>query len=73
MTSTAPTTVDPRLLTRVQRAALPLSTDVVQALAQQHGVCTSGIHVGLWIMGFGGVGTRKGVPDLGGCGLSRSA
>jgi replication initiator protein RepSA len=39
MTSTPPTTVDPRLLTRVQRAALPLSTDVVQALAKQHGVC----------------------------------
>ena len=39
MTSTPPTTVDPRLLTRVQRAALPLSTDVVQALAEQHGVC----------------------------------
>src|SRR5947209_17872019 len=39
MTSTPPTTVDPRLLTRAQRAALPLSTDVVQALAEQHGVC----------------------------------
>ncbi|HEX4103017.1 MAG TPA: replication initiator protein, partial [Pseudonocardiaceae bacterium] len=33
------TTVGPRLLTRVQRTALSLSTDVVQALAEQHGVC----------------------------------
>ena len=34
---------------------------------------TSGIHIGFLIMGFGGVGTRKGVPDLGQCGLLRSA
>jgi hypothetical protein len=34
---------------------------------------TSGIHVGLSIMIFPGVGTGKGAPDLGECGLSRSA
>ncbi len=39
MTGTSPTTVDPNSLTRAQRAALPLSTDVAQALAEQHGVC----------------------------------
>ncbi len=33
----------------------------------------SGIHVELLITGFRGVGTEKGVPDLGQCGLSRSA
>ena len=30
---------------------------------------TSGIHVRLLIMDFRGVGTRKGAPDLGECGL----
>jgi hypothetical protein len=29
----------------------------------------SGIHVRLLIMDFRGVGTRKGAPDLGECGL----
>jgi hypothetical protein len=33
------TTLDAARMTRVQRAALPLSTDVAQALAEQHGVC----------------------------------
>jgi hypothetical protein len=32
-------TVDAARMTRAQRAALPLSTDVAQALAEQHGVC----------------------------------
>ena len=32
-------TVDQASLTRAQRAALPLSTDVAQAIAEQHGVC----------------------------------
>jgi hypothetical protein len=32
-------TVDQTSLTRAQRAALPLSTDVAQAIAEQHGVC----------------------------------
>src|SRR5918997_803021 len=40
MASTDPTTgVDAARMTRAQRAALPLSADVAQALAQQHGVC----------------------------------
>jgi hypothetical protein len=34
-----PTTISPQSLTRAQQAMLPLSTDVVQALAEQHGVC----------------------------------
>ena len=36
---TEPTIVDVERMTRVQRAALPLSADVAQALAEQHGVC----------------------------------
>src|SRR5919205_1905052 len=32
--------VDVGQLTRAQRAALPLSADVVDVLAEQHGVCT---------------------------------
>ena len=39
MTTTDPTAVDGARLTRAQRAALPLSADVAQALAEQHGVC----------------------------------
>jgi hypothetical protein len=40
-TASAPpaTTVDKASLTRQQRATLPLSTDVAQAIAEQHGVC----------------------------------
>src|SRR3979409_2469880 len=37
--TTKPTIVDVERMTRAQRAALPLSTDVAQALAEQHGVC----------------------------------
>src|SRR5438270_101505 len=37
--TTDPSTLDPARMTRAQRAALPLSADVVQALAEQHGVC----------------------------------
>jgi replication initiator protein RepSA len=39
MITTDPTAVDGARLTRAQRAALPVSADVVQALAEQHGVC----------------------------------
>ena len=40
MAATNPTTdVDAARMTRAQRAALPLSADVAQALAEQHGVC----------------------------------
>ncbi len=44
MTTTEPTTerapnIDPEQLTRAQRAALPLTTDVAQDLAERHGVC----------------------------------
>jgi hypothetical protein len=39
MTTTDTTAVDAARMTRAQRAALPLSTDVAQALAEQHGVC----------------------------------
>ncbi|HEY3894555.1 MAG TPA: replication initiator [Pseudonocardiaceae bacterium] len=39
MTETPPTAVDLQTLTRAQRAVLPLSTDVAQALAEQNGVC----------------------------------
>jgi hypothetical protein len=37
--STEPDTVDPERMTRAQRSALPLSTEVAQAVAEQHGVC----------------------------------
>jgi hypothetical protein len=37
--TTDPSTLDAARMTRAQRAALPLSADVVQALAEQHGVC----------------------------------
>ncbi|MGH3840269.1 MAG: replication initiator [Pseudonocardiaceae bacterium] len=39
MTTPEPTTLDAAQMTRAQRAALPLSTDVALALAQEHGVC----------------------------------
>ncbi|MGH3696064.1 MAG: replication initiator [Pseudonocardiaceae bacterium] len=39
MTTPEPTTPDAAQMTRAQRAALPLSTDVALALAQEHGVC----------------------------------
>jgi hypothetical protein len=39
MSTTEPTTLDTRRMTRAQRDALPLTVDVVQALAEQHGVC----------------------------------
>src|SRR3954452_11129891 len=38
-TAVDPTTVDAGQMTRAQRAALPLSAEVAQVLAQQHGVC----------------------------------
>ncbi|MGH4025406.1 MAG: replication initiator, partial [Pseudonocardiaceae bacterium] len=34
-----PVTVNPAQMTRAERAALPLTTDVAQAIAEQHGVC----------------------------------
>jgi hypothetical protein len=34
-----PTTVDLAQMTRAERAALPLSTEVAQAVAEQNGVC----------------------------------
>ncbi|MCA1709333.1 MAG: replication initiator protein, partial [Actinobacteria bacterium] len=37
--TTDPTALDGARLTRAQRTALPVSADVVQALAAQHGVC----------------------------------
>jgi len=37
--TTDPTALDDARLTRAQRATLPLSADVAQTLAQQHGVC----------------------------------
>ncbi|MGH3787492.1 MAG: replication initiator [Pseudonocardiaceae bacterium] len=39
MTATEPTSLDTARMTRAQRAALPLSTEVAQALAEEHGVC----------------------------------
>ncbi len=39
MSTTQPISLDTARMTRAQRAALPLSADVVQALAEQHGVC----------------------------------
>lgn len=33
------TAVDTARMTRAQQAALPVSADVAQALAEQHGVC----------------------------------
>ncbi|MDQ3763535.1 MAG: hypothetical protein M3460_18475 [Actinomycetota bacterium] len=39
MTGTETTTLDAARMTRAQRAALPLSTEVAQALAEEHGVC----------------------------------
>ena len=40
MTTTEPASLDTERMTRAQRAALPLSADVVHAIAEQHGVCT---------------------------------
>jgi hypothetical protein len=37
--TTDPTTVDAARMTRAQQAVLPLTADVAQALAEQHGVC----------------------------------
>jgi Replication initiator protein, pSAM2 len=37
--TTPPTTVDQQRMTRAQKAALPLTADVAQAIAEQHGVC----------------------------------
>ena len=39
MATADPTAMDAGRMTRAQRAALPLSADVAQALAEQHGVC----------------------------------
>jgi hypothetical protein len=39
MATTEPISLDAARMTRAQRAALPLSTDVAHALAEQHGVC----------------------------------
>jgi hypothetical protein len=39
MTTADIATLDPAQMTRAQRAVLPLSADVAQALAEQHGVC----------------------------------
>jgi hypothetical protein len=39
MTTTQPIPVDVTRMTRAQRAALPLTADVAQAVAEQHGVC----------------------------------
>ncbi|MGH8922082.1 MAG: hypothetical protein ACRD0H_27705 [Actinomycetes bacterium] len=39
MPATQPAAVGIAAMTRAQRAALPLSADVAQALAEQHGVC----------------------------------
>src|SRR5919112_4850739 len=39
MTPTQPATVDVTGMTRAQRSALPLTADVAQAVAEQHGVC----------------------------------
>ena len=39
MTPTDPHSLDAARMTRAQRAALPLTADVAQALAEQHGVC----------------------------------
>ena len=40
MTTTEPDTLDITRMTRAQRAALPVSAEVIHALAEQHGVCT---------------------------------
>jgi hypothetical protein len=40
MTTTEPNTLDITRMTRAQRAALPVSAEVIHALAEQHGVCT---------------------------------
>jgi hypothetical protein len=39
MTTSDPASLDAARMTRAQRAALPISADVAQALAEQHGVC----------------------------------
>jgi hypothetical protein len=39
MTATQPRNLDQAQLTRAQRSALPLSDDVIRALADEHGVC----------------------------------
>ncbi len=39
MTTTDPAVLDLAAMTRAQLAALPLTTDVARAVAEQHGVC----------------------------------
>ncbi len=39
MTTTGPAVLDLAAMTRAQRTALPLTTDVARAVAEQHGVC----------------------------------
>ncbi|HSZ29783.1 MAG TPA: replication initiator, partial [Pseudonocardiaceae bacterium] len=39
MSATESTLLDASRMTRAQRAALPLTTEVAQAIAEQHGVC----------------------------------
>jgi hypothetical protein len=39
MTDTGATVIDLTHMSRQQRAALPLSTEVAQVIAEQHGVC----------------------------------
>jgi hypothetical protein len=39
MAATEPISLDAARMTRAQRAALPLSAEVIQAIAEQHGVC----------------------------------
>jgi hypothetical protein len=39
MDTTSPTSLDAARMTRAQRAALPISADVTQILAEQYGVC----------------------------------
>ena len=51
------------------RAAADHRRDELLARVQAEPVPASGIHVRLLIMVFRGVGTRKGAPDLGECGL----
>jgi hypothetical protein len=70
--------VDDRdVLWNLANAALQLGADRAQqhfygyalSRAREAGAVTSGIHDDVLIIGFRGVGARKGAPDLGECGL----
>jgi len=68
----APTGGHNRALADARRARRLTQAQLAERVSARVGMdppLASGIHVRLLIMDFRGVGTRKGAPDLGECGL----